>query len=74
MDGQEDQSRNDSSTLFQRLRRECGKEEVSEDEKAALIALLRAMMAYRPEERPTAMEIMESEWMRKWALLDMENM
>jgi serine/threonine-protein kinase SRPK3 len=58
----------------QEPRRERGMGEMGEDEKSALIALLRAMLAFRPEERPTAKEITESEWMKNWALLDMVSM
>jgi serine/threonine-protein kinase SRPK3 len=36
--------------------------------------MLKAMMAFRPGERPTAKEILKSEWMRKWALPDLERM
>lgn len=58
----------------QEPRRDCGMEGVSEQEKVALIALLRPMMAYDPKERPTAKEILESEWMNKWALQDLGDM
>jgi hypothetical protein len=43
-------------------------EEVGEEEKVALLAMLRVMLAFRPEERPTATAVMECQWMRKWAL------
>ena len=58
----------------QEPRRDCGMEGVGEQEKVALIALLRPMMAYDPRERPTAKEILESEWMNKWALQDLRDM
>ncbi|KAI0881340.1 kinase-like domain-containing protein [Annulohypoxylon maeteangense] len=43
-------------------------EELEKLEKAALIALLRSMLSFRPEDRPTARQVAESEWMIKWAL------
>jgi hypothetical protein len=36
--------------------------------KVALLAMLRAMLAFRPEERRTATEVMECEWMQRGAL------
>jgi serine/threonine-protein kinase SRPK3 len=38
------------------------------DEAAAFLNLMRRMLAFRPEERPTAKEVLESEWMVQWAL------
>lgn len=58
----------------QEPRRKYGMEEVGEEEKAALFSMLKAMMAFRPKERPTMEEILECEWMRKWALPDLERM
>ena len=49
-------------------RRECAMEGVGEAEKSALLAMLRGMLALRPSERLTAMEVVGSEWMRTWAL------
>jgi serine/threonine protein kinase len=51
-----------------RRKREMG--EFGRDETAAILALMRQMLAFRPEERPTAEEVLKSEWMVKWALLD----
>ncbi|EEQ34593.1 protein kinase domain-containing protein [Microsporum canis CBS 113480] len=44
----------------------------SEAETAAFLDLMRRMLVFRPEERPTAKEVLESEWMVKWALPDFE--
>jgi serine/threonine protein kinase len=44
--------------------------EFDKDEAAAILALMRQMLAFRPEERPTAEEVLKSEWMAKWALPD----
>lgn len=52
-------------------RRECGMESIGNDEKIALLGMLRAMLAFVPEERPTAASLLECEWMVKWALPDL---
>ena len=46
--------------------------EIEEDEKAAFLHLMRCMLSYRPEDRPTAEEALMSDWMVKWALPDCE--
>ncbi|KAL9097369.1 MAG: hypothetical protein Q9163_006348 [Psora crenata] len=56
----------------QEPRRRYGMEEVGDKEKAALFVILKAMMAFRPWERPTAQDTLESEWMRKWALPELK--
>lgn len=53
---------------IQRPRRECGIEPVGDEEKVALLGMLRAMLAFVPEERPTAASLVDCEWMTKWAL------
>lgn len=52
-------------------RRECGMESMSDEEKTALLGMLRAMLAFVPEERPTAASLLDCEWMVKWALPDL---
>ncbi|KAL4948538.1 kinase-like domain-containing protein [Aspergillus filifer] len=42
--------------------------EIEKDEVAAFLDLMRRMLAYRPEDRLTAEEVLRSEWMVKWAL------
>ena len=42
--------------------------QVGEEEKAAFFDMLKAMMVYKPEERMTAEEVRQSEWMTKWAM------
>jgi serine/threonine-protein kinase SRPK3 len=59
---------------IQEPRRECGMEEINREEKSALIAMLKAMMAYNPMQRLSAIDVMESEWMKNWALVDLHNM
>ncbi|KKK24204.1 hypothetical protein P175DRAFT_0508759 [Aspergillus ochraceoroseus IBT 24754] len=55
----------------QKWRRKLG-DGIEEDEKAAFLDLIRRMLSFRPEERPTAEEVLKSEWMVKWALPDYE--
>ncbi|KAF7171758.1 hypothetical protein CNMCM6106_006140 [Aspergillus hiratsukae] len=56
------------SDSVQEPRQEAKIQEVGEEEKVALLGMLRAMLAFRLEERPSATEVMEGEWMQKWAL------
>jgi serine/threonine-protein kinase SRPK3 len=49
-------------------RREAGMEEVGEEEKAALLDMLKAMMAFKPGERVTAEQITKCKWMTEWGL------
>ena len=43
-----------------------------EEETQAILNLIRRMLAFRPEERLTIEEVLESEWMVKWVLPDWE--
>lgn len=42
--------------------------EFDEEEIAAILTLTRRMLVFRPEDRLTAEEVLQSEWMVKWAL------
>lgn len=42
------------------------------EETAALLDLMRRMLALLPEERSTAEEVLASEWMVRWALPEFE--
>ena len=53
---------------IQKPRRNEGMAEVAEQEKVALLKMLRAMLAYKPQDRPTAEQVLEFEWMKDWAL------
>ncbi|GBF66247.1 hypothetical protein TMEN_8967 [Trichophyton mentagrophytes] len=44
----------------------------SEEETTTFLNLMRQMLAFRPEERPTALQVLQSEWMVKWALPEFE--
>jgi hypothetical protein len=43
-------------------------EEVEEAERTALLTIIREMLAFRPNERLTAEETGEFEWILRWAL------
>lgn len=47
----------------QRFRRRLGVGEFDNDETAAIVSLMRRMLASRPEDRPTCNEVLQSEWM-----------
>ncbi|KAL8387322.1 hypothetical protein RB595_009990 [Gaeumannomyces hyphopodioides] len=53
---------------IQATRLKNGLDAFSVGEALAFKAMLRRMLAYRPEERPTAAELLRCEWMVKWAL------
>ncbi|CAG8028041.1 unnamed protein product [Penicillium olsonii] len=55
----------------QKWRRKVGSE-IEESEKSAFLDLMRRMLSFRPEERPTAEDVLMSDWMVKWALSDYE--
>lgn len=46
--------------------------EIGEDEQAAFLDLMRRMLVFRPEERLTADEVLQSEWTVRWRLPDYE--
>ncbi|OJJ43572.1 hypothetical protein ASPZODRAFT_161490 [Penicilliopsis zonata CBS 506.65] len=46
------------------------RDEIQEDEKAAFLDLMRHMLSFRPQDRPTAAEVLLSDWMVKWASPD----
>lgn len=49
-------------------------EVVGDEEKIALFTMLKAMLAFRPEERISAEKALEAEWMKEWALPETEKM
>lgn len=53
---------------IQNPRRSRGMETIGDDERDALLELLRWMIAWRPSERPDVKKVMETNWMTKWAL------
>ncbi|EGE77728.2 CMGC/SRPK protein kinase [Blastomyces dermatitidis ATCC 18188] len=54
----------------QKYRRKRRVGEFGREETVALLELMRQMLAFQPEERPTAEEVLKSEWMVKWVLPD----
>jgi serine/threonine protein kinase len=52
----------------QQPRRDSGIPSFDAREREALFNMLRPMLSFRPENRPTTKQILESEWMVKWAL------
>ena len=42
--------------------------EFSEDEKAALLDMLKAMVVFEPGDWMTAQQVVESRWMKEWGL------
>lgn len=58
---------------IQRFRHEESKMGVfSEQETSAILDLIRRMLVLKPEQRLTIEEVLQSEWMVKWALPDLE--
>ncbi|KAK2731297.1 hypothetical protein FQN55_004784 [Onygenales sp. PD_40] len=51
-------------------RRKRGMGEFGKEETIALLHLMRRMLAYLPEDRPTVKEVLKSEWMVKWVMPD----
>lgn len=44
----------------------------SDEEKAAFLDLLRRMLSFDPQARPSAVDVLQSDWVIKWANLDFE--
>ncbi|KAJ0422996.1 kinase-like domain-containing protein [Aspergillus carlsbadensis] len=55
---------------IQEARRELDMGEFSGEETRAILDLMRRMLTFRPEERPTVEEVLQSEWMVKWVMPD----
>jgi len=45
---------------------------IDPDEKDAIFKILKSMLKFRPQDRSTAKQIIECEWMAKWALPEYE--
>jgi serine/threonine protein kinase len=52
----------------QQPRRDSGIPSFDAGERDAIFDMLRGMLSFKPENRPTTQQILESEWMVKWAL------
>lgn len=53
---------------IQKPRRDAGFEEISEQEWASLLAMLQSMMRFEPDQRATAKELLQSDWIKHWAV------
>ena len=60
--------------LIQESRRGCGMAEMNEEEKQAFLELMRSMVKFRPEDRVSAQQVLESRWMQNWAIPAFESM
>ncbi|RAH44560.1 protein kinase [Aspergillus brunneoviolaceus CBS 621.78] len=56
----------------QRPRIKEGMSPFDSSERGTLSSMLRSMLPFRPEDRPSARQVLESEWMVKWALPEYE--
>jgi hypothetical protein len=57
----------------QHYRRKLEKGVFGEEETRAILNLIRQMLKFQPEERLTIQQVLESEWMVKWVLPDLES-
>ncbi|KAI1399029.1 hypothetical protein F4819DRAFT_466372 [Hypoxylon fuscum] len=53
---------------IQKARKNEGLAEISPEEKEAIYAMLQPMLVFNPENRCTAAQVVESEWITRWAL------
>lgn len=59
---------------IQESRRDKGMATMDMKEKEALFSMMRWMLAFRPGDRPTAKQVLETPWMRDWALPEYKNL
>ncbi|KAL4879936.1 kinase-like domain-containing protein [Aspergillus karnatakaensis] len=57
---------------IQQPRIQAGMAPLELSERTALLEMLRAMRSFKPEKRPSAQQVLESEWMVKWAIPESE--
>ncbi|PYI33392.1 protein kinase [Aspergillus indologenus CBS 114.80] len=72
-------SRSPSRTLEDRFELNVQRPRIAErmppfdsSERDSLYSMLRSMLSFRPEDRPSARQVLESEWMVRWALPEYE--
>lgn len=58
---------------IQNPRRKCGMEILGENESHAFKEMIRWMLSYSLDDRPTAEELLKTDWMRHWAIPNFEN-
>lgn len=54
----------------QAYRRKLGQGHFEEEEATAILDLMRRMLTFRPKDRPSAAEVLESDWVVRWVLPD----
>jgi serine/threonine protein kinase len=53
---------------IQEPRRKNKMAEMGEEEKQAFLELMRSMLTFQPDDRPSAQQVLESNWVQKWAM------
>ncbi|KAF3343746.1 Sodium/potassium-transporting ATPase subunit alpha-1 [Verticillium dahliae VDG2] len=53
---------------IQQPRREGGMEVIADDEREAIFEMIKGMLKFCPCDRMTVQQVLETEWMRKWAI------
>lgn len=56
----------------QKYRRKRTNSEFGQDETQAILELMRQMLRFEPERRPSMQDVLRSDWMVKWALPELE--
>lgn len=59
---------------IQEMRHSEGIEEWGDEEKTALLAMLKAMLVYKPAERISMAEVLQTEWMLRWGQAALDEM
>ncbi|KAI0002628.1 kinase domain-containing protein [Xylariaceae sp. FL0662B] len=54
-------------------RRSMGMEVMDDEERDAFFEMIRGMLAFRPGDRLSASQVLQTEWMRRWAIPEAEN-
>lgn len=57
---------------IQEPRREEGMATIDEEEREALFGMMQWMLAFRPGQRPSVAQVLDTAWMRDWAVLNCE--
>lgn len=65
---------NGPQSNVQKFRRERAHGGFAKEEKTAILSLMRDMLQFQPEKRPTIEKVLASEWMVKWVLPEFERL
>ncbi|KAK4041618.1 kinase-like protein [Parachaetomium inaequale] len=60
-------------TRVRASREKAGMETLGADERDAFLGLLKSMLKYHPEERISAVDVLNSEWVQRWAIPELDN-